>query len=216
MLDVLTPNTGSYIINLDSGSATVSLPLLVKEIRDVYNKYKNKDEALKYISYALYMKHYRSEGNIQGLTENEKHKRACYNLELPNEYKPTEDIIQLMEYINYDMTKGIYGLLIQTNKNFELTRQTVVLLNKASEIQLEAITAILDKNVITKEEAIQLSTASKELLGNLKEARNLNLTLDGDIKVYKELVAKLIKTETNIALAHGGGQIPETAIPRRK
>jgi hypothetical protein len=208
MIDTLNFKRRSYILDLDSNTAVISLPLSIPEFRDVFKDYNTEEEGLKALSYVANIAHYGSPGNIIGLTEKELKNDTIENLGLSRNFKETQKIKKAIIKYNALYNKGVFGLFKELHKSFELTRKSINIVN----------ISLADLNANIKKEQ-QLKTASPDvLMGNIKnvmdaitQVRQITSGLSKDINALKEVEGILLSEQEVNETLYGGGTVPQSS-----
>ena len=208
MIDTLNFKKRSYILDLDSNAVLISLSLSIPEFRDVFKDYNTEEEGLKALSYVANISHYGSPGNIIGLTHDELIADTLENLGLSRNFKETQKIKKAIIKYNSLYSKGVFGLFKELHRSFELTRQSINIVN----VSLSDISKDIKKQQ-------QLKTASPDILmGSIKtvmdainQVRKVTADLSKDINSLKEIEGILLsEVEVNETL-YGGGSVPQSS-----
>lgn len=207
-IDLLNFKRRSYHLDITSKSTLVSLPLSVKEFNAVYSdydNYKDKDYGLKALSYVANMCHYGSPGNIIGLNQAELRQDTLSNLGLPNDFVETNNIKLAMKVFNLHYSKGIFGLFKELNKSFELTRDSISIVN----ISLDALSKdIKNQQQLKTDSPDAILNKIKTVMEAITQVRTLTTTLSSDVQSLREIQGILLSEEEVSGELYGGGSIP--------
>ena len=194
-------------INIADNTMVVYLQLSIKEFKDVYTS----DDGIKKLSYVALLGNYNSDISIKGLTGKEAHEAACKKLGLPLTYKPDDKVIAALKYYNKHYSHGVIGILKELYRSFELTRDSVSMINSILYNYQRAIKNKL-KGDLTDEEAITLNSNISNIISNTSKIREISSKLDEDITNLKKIQAKVVAVENKTISPLGGGKVPKSAL----
>jgi len=218
MIDILNFKKKSYHLDLDSNTVMVNIPLSVKVFRDVLSSYRKKDDGLKALAYVANSAHYGSPANLSGTTGNEKREDIFINLDIPEDFKFTKEVTLAIKYFENHYNKGIYGLFKELNKSYEMTRETISVLNSSLKIVIRDVqkkAAAIESGKVNTDNEGDTSTGLLDSIDTINKAiskvRELTSGLGSDIESLKKLEEILVSEESMLEDIYGGGTVPDSA-----
>ena len=208
MIDVFNFKRKSYHLDDTSSSLNVSIPFGNAAYRAVINDYKTKEEAYKMLTYVVNIAHYGSPSNIIGLTGKERRLDVCRNLGLPLTFTESNNIkLAILEY-NKNYNKGVFGLFKELNNSYEMTRESVEIINDSlkdlvKDIKLQQKSKTASPDVVLQK--------IKDVNGAISQVRELTTGLSKDIEQLRSLEELMLSEEAIQIELYGGGFIPESA-----
>jgi hypothetical protein len=207
MKDILVLENNA--IKVEDKTVIINMQLSIREFADVYYQ-EDKKFGLMELSYVAFTCSYNSPLVIKGITGAELHDAACAKIGLPKHYVPSEKAKKAQAYFKEHYAGGVFGIITELYKSFEITRGSIEMLNAISYRYQQAIkqklTGDIDDKVI-----LELSKQLEFIINNAGKIRDINSSLDGDITKLKSLQAKIVAVETNAVTPLGGGSISKSA-----
>ena len=190
----------------DNDFYTISLPLTVKEYRDLYNNRTNKELAKKELSYVAYICDYRSVGNVKGLSEKELHAQAVSDLDLGKDYKVDPFVVDAIERYKAENDKGVFGYFKELMITFENSRKAVTIVNSILSSQLEKV-----QNSDEKEKSNHIKT----IISNIEDLKKIASSLERDVKNVNDNLIAVKHQEFKRIKARGDAYVSKSATVRR-
>lgn len=218
MRDILNFQKKSYKLDLESNLVVAHMSLSIKAFRDVLNSYDKEEDGLLALTYVANMSHYGSPANLSGDTGQEKIDDIKLNLDIPEDFVFTPEVDKAIKYFEGRYNKGVYGLFKELNKSYEMTRETISILNSSLKIVI--------KDVQKKAQAIENGETNSDkdadnaaaLLSSIdtinkavSKVRELTSGIGADVEELKKLEEVLVSEEATLEEIYGGGTIPDSA-----
>ena len=194
-------------INIEDNTMVIHLQLSIAEFNAVYRSTNGK----KKLSYVGLICSYNSDINIKGLVGEEAHIAACKKVGLPLDFTVDEQVKAAIKYYNKHYSHGVIGILKELHRSFELTRDSISMINSILYNYQRAIKNKL-KGELTDEEAITLNSNISNIISNTSKVRDISGNLEDDINNLKKIEAKVVAVENKVTIPLGGGVIPKSAL----
>jgi len=198
-------------VQIEDKTLTVILPLTIPEFNIIYETIPDGNKVL---SYVALLGSYNSHIAIKGLTGNEAHEAACKNVNLPLDFnaEPTVDkkVKDALKVFDDHYKHGVFGVIKELYKSYELTRQSISLINAVLHNSQKAIKEKL-KGDLKEEDVKSLTASANDIIITSSKVRDIASAMESDISNLKLIEAKVIAAETNEIEPLGGGSIPKTA-----
>lgn len=208
MIDIFNFKRKSYLLDLTSGNVLVNLPLGTKAFKDVLNAYADQEEGLKMLTYVVNIAHYGSPANIIGLRGKERRRDVCSNLGLPDDYEETDKIKRAIKAYDKHYNKGIFGLFKELNNSFEMTRESIEIVNDSLKDLVQDVKS--QQKLKTASPDVVLEKI-KSINGAITQVRDLTTSLSNDVEQLKQIESLLLSEEAVNLEVYGGGYVPDSA-----
>jgi len=208
MIDILNFKRRSYTLDVKSNTALISMPLSIKEFKDVFNDYSNEEDGLKALAYVANIAHYGSPGNIVGLTGRELIADVKDNLGLPQSFKETNKIKLAIIAYNKHYNRGVFGLFKELNKSFDMTRNSISVINVSLE---DIMRDVKNQQKLKDVSPAEILTKIKTVIDAISQVRQLTNDLSSDVQKLREIEGILLSEEETSAQLYGGGTIPQSS-----
>ncbi len=186
----------------------VRLPLGIKEFKAVLEECKTEEDGLRALAYVVNVAHYGSPGNIIGLTDRELRDDIKYNLGFPASFKESNKIkLAIIKYNEY-YNRGVFGLFKELNRNFDMTRDSIGVINSSL---TDILKDVKNQQKLKTDSPDAILVKIKTIMDGIGQIRSLTSTLSDDIQKLKEIEGILLSEEETSAQLYGGGTIPHSS-----
>lgn len=197
-------------VDLDGNEVTIRFTLLNHNFSTLYKRENGKE----LLAYVALTNSYKSPFVMKGLSDKELHIAACKSLGLPVDYSPDTLVQECIKDFNKNFSYGVFGVIKEVYKGFELTRGTLSIIN---DVLIEYQKQVKDKlhtpvsSDDDKEEKKSVLNELKDITGNIKLLLSIAADLDEQTNKIRKIENKLESAETKKLRAQGNATIPRSA-----